>query len=182
MKRVVNVVNLLDAYNKTLATETDRFNTNLNSSLTAFIKVVENKTAAFESISENVTVMIGNKTDLFLATTASFLTEIKTFNSKFDFNAKLDMFNSRLDMFNATFANFNSKLDTFNWTFLALVLIILLDRVCVLDCASDLHQKSDLTDALSRYGRPFADQIDQEAPRSSENPSEPSKSSRFSVC
>ncbi len=51
-RKGVNVVNLLDAFNKTLATDTDRFNTNFNLSASAFIKVVENKIEAIESIAE----------------------------------------------------------------------------------------------------------------------------------
>ena len=121
------VGNLLGGYNKTLATETDRFNTNFNSSATAFIKVVENKTtafikvvenktAAFEHIAQNVTGMIGNKTELFLATTSSFLTEFKTFN-----------------------ANFNSNFTLFTWSFVALVVVIIFDRVSALDSAAHLR-------------------------------------------
>ena len=90
LRRVGQAVIQLGAYNKTFATEADKFNTNFNSSATTFIEVVENKTAAFESIARNVTAMVDNKAEMFLNTTASFLTEFKVFNSK------LDMFNGIL--------------------------------------------------------------------------------------
>jgi hypothetical protein len=120
LRRVGQAVIQLGAYNKTFATEADKFNTNFNSSATKFVEVVENKTAAFESIARNVTAMVDNKAEMFLNTTASFLTEFKVFNSK------LDMFNSTISF----------RLDMFNGILAVMTLIVFVDRVSEHESAS----------------------------------------------